>query len=147
MSSTWTLLETLTKWTTASQCISSGVTASQDLWDSGYITTKWKGHKECQSQANCQISKVQSEVSQGSVLDPLLFSLHVSDIDAKLENSTATSSVDDTRIKMKTRAAEDTILLNNNMALNGGKFELMRFGNNEVIKPATNYHYNNQAIQ
>ena len=46
-------------------------------------------------------SEVQSEVPQGWVLGPLLFIIHIGNIDSHLEYAEASSFADDTRIKNK----------------------------------------------
>jgi hypothetical protein len=83
---------------------------------------------------------VVSGVPQGSVLGPLLFLVHVSDIDADLEHSFASSFADDTRLLARVTRVEDCERLQcdlrriygwaetNNMKLNGSKFELIRYG-------------------
>ena len=83
---------------------------------------------------------VQSGVPQGTVLGPLLFLIHIGDIDSGLRYSTASSFADDTRIVMPLKTMEDASKLQedltsiyewadeNNMAFNGGKFEHLRYG-------------------
>ena len=82
---------------------------------------------------------VTSGVPQGSVLGPLLFLIHISDISEGLLHSTASSFADDTRILSKVNSTEDCQLLQNdlenvfdwaetnNMKFNSGKFEVMRY--------------------
>ncbi|XP_076033087.1 uncharacterized protein LOC143020541 [Oratosquilla oratoria] len=83
-------------------------------------------------------SRVKSGVPQGSVLGPLLFIIHVEDIDEKLKYTEASSFADDTRLKRQITCPEDAAntqkdlneiqiwAASNNMALNGEKFELVR---------------------
>lgn len=85
---------------------------------------------------------VASGVPQGSVLGPLLFLVHISDVDVGLVRSTASSFADDTRLLMEVREYGDCLALqedleaifqwarSNNMQFNGAKFELLRFGVN-----------------
>ena len=87
-----------------------------------------------------EIGDVISGVPQGSVLGPLLFLIHIHDIDSELEFSTASSFADDTRIIRKINSMENCRELQldlqkiynwaeqNNMSFNQGKFELMRHG-------------------
>ena len=91
-------------------------------------------------------SKVISGVPQGTVLGPLLFLIMVGDIDGGLIHSSATSFADDMRIKRKIESEEDTDLLQkdlgrviswakeNNMTVNGEKFELLRYVGKKGIK-------------
>ena len=52
-------------------------------------------------------ASVGSGVPQGSVLGPLLFLIHVSDMDSHLKVSTASSFADDTRVMMRIQSNED----------------------------------------
>lgn len=103
-------------------------------------------------------SQVRSGIPQGSVLGPLLFIVHVSDMDEKLNHSDVTSFADDTRLKKKITHVHDTFHLqedlncvldwaqNLNMALNGEKFELLRYGTNREIIIETDYLCRNHSI-
>ena len=83
---------------------------------------------------------VVSWVPQGSALYPLLFLVHISDIDDDLQYVKATSFEDDTRLIMKfenyefqRKMQEDPNKIyqwasQNNMCFNGSKFELMSYG-------------------
>ncbi|KAK8373218.1 hypothetical protein O3P69_015546 [Scylla paramamosain] len=76
------------------------------------------------------------------------------DIDDNLEHAEASSFADDTRIKHQITCPEDAANIQgylhkildwastNNMLLNGDKFELIRYGRNEVLKNSTCYEYN-----
>ena len=104
-------------------------------------------------------SLVQSGVPQGSVLGPLLFLVHISDIDKNVEHSHITSFADDTRVRKKIKHGGDTTDLQqdltkilswaqeNNMALNGDKFELISYGANQELKESTEYQANGHVIQ
>ncbi|XP_076058676.1 uncharacterized protein LOC143035696 [Oratosquilla oratoria] len=75
-----------------------------------------------------------------------------------LKHSTATSFADDMRIKLKIRTQQDADNLQqdlneilrwaeeNNMALNGDKFELLRYGHHLDLKNSTNYYCGQQVI-
>jgi hypothetical protein len=83
--------------------------------------------------------RVKSGVPQGSVLGPILFLIHIADIDSELTHASTSSFADDTRVLMK--ITEDTACerlqddlsiiydwaLVNNMQFNGTKFEVMRY--------------------
>ena len=88
-------------------------------------------------------SEVVSGVPQGTVLGPLLFLLHIGGMDHQLTHSTLSSFADDTRI-MKAVNTENDIdnlqsdldrvylwMAENNMKLNGDKFQHMRYGKEE----------------
>ena len=84
-------------------------------------------------------SDVISGVPQGSVLGPILFLIHISDIDANASFSTVRSFADDTRVTKVIKSEEDCLYLQadlesiyewsriNNMTFNSEKFELMRY--------------------
>jgi hypothetical protein len=96
-------------------------------------------------------SKVISGVPQGTVLGPLLFLIMINDIDDNVINSSVKVFADDTRITKAVKTEEEAALLqedletlytwaiDNNMAFNGSKFEVLRFGKNQELKDNTNY--------
>ena len=82
---------------------------------------------------------VLSGVPQGSSLGPLLFLLHIADIDAGMDHASASSFADDTRITMSIRKPEDCAKMQsdlekvygwaeeNNMSFNADKFEVLSY--------------------
>ena len=95
-------------------------------------------------------SPVRSGVPQGSSLGPILFLIHIADIDDNLKYVSVSSFADDTRFIMGIRSESDRLgmqedlcktyewALENNMQFNGKKFELLRYGGTTSL-PATEY--------
>ena len=87
---------------------------------------------------------VVSGVPQGSSLGPLLFLIHISDIDVGTEHASVSSFADDTRLLMPIYVADDSVKMQsdlnkiydwakeNNMSFNSDKFELLRYKVNNV---------------
>ena len=83
--------------------------------------------------------EVNSGVPQGSVLGPLLFLIHIADIDQYLSEASASSFADDTRIIMKVSTEQDVSQMQkeldqifrwaneNRMQFNNSKFEHLRY--------------------
>ena len=87
---------------------------------------------------------VKSGVPQGSVLGPLLFLVHISDINQSSSHTTVRSFADDTRVGAVISKSEDIAnmqidldniylwALNNNMEFNEAKFEHMLYGSSII---------------
>ena len=104
-------------------------------------------------------AQVRSGIPHGSVLGPLLFLTHISDINYEIADSTVSCFADDTRILLGIKDAEDTQMLQNclhklykwadtnNMKFNAIKFVLLQYGKEQEIKSTTIYKsYDNSNI-
>ena len=95
-------------------------------------------------------STVRSGVPQGTVLGPILFLILINDIDIGI-SSRISLFADDTRIFKKVDTENDVEDLqsdldelyrwqeSNNMEFNSKKFEILRYGKNQILKDSTFY--------
>ena len=114
-----------------------GISGQLGLWVSAFLTNRTQ--YVAVNGALSSVSSVMSGVPQGSVLGPLLFLIHIHDIDSNITNSTITSFADDTRITKMINTDEDVALLQNdlkriyewadtnNMKFNNNKFDHLRY--------------------
>ena len=129
-----------------------GITGKVGKWIHSFLTDRYQ--TVLVNEGRSDPTKVRSGVPQGSVLGPLLFLILIGDIDQKVAHSFLSSFADDTRIGCQVTSVEDTALLQkdlssvyswtseNNMQLNGDKFECLRYGQNKDIKETTCYKSN-----
>ena len=128
---------------------SLGITNTLGKWIHSFLTNR--SQVVAIKGAISQITEVVSGVPQGSVLGPLLFLIHITDINSSVTHSSVRSFADDTRIQCEITDINSAVRLQddlnaiyawaeeNNMSFNNSKFELLRYGKNEAIKNQTSY--------
>ncbi|KAK3884854.1 hypothetical protein Pcinc_010895 [Petrolisthes cinctipes] len=126
-----------------------GISGQLGLWVSAFLTNRTQF--VAVSGVMSSVSSVLSGVPQGSVLGPLLFLVHIHDIDSNITNSTVTSFADDTRITKVINTNEDAVLLQNdleeiyewaninNMKFNNNKFDHLRYSTTPTQIPNASY--------
>ena len=127
---------------------SLGITGKLGRWIHSFLTGRQQiilvnGKKS-------QVSYVISGIPQGTVLAPILFLIYISDIGKEVK-ANIKIYVDDTKVKKAIKDENSVEELQNdlevmykwasenNMAFNGSKFQLIRYGKNEQIKEDTLY--------
>ena len=98
-------------------------------------------------------AQVRSGVPKASVLGPLLFLIHISDINYKIADSIVSCFADDTWILQGIKDEEDTQMLQNdlhklykwvdtnNMKFNANKFEFLQYGKEHEINATSTYKW------
>ena len=121
-----------------------GIKGKLGVWIHSFLTNRYQYVAVNRSKSSK--SSVISGVPQGSVLGPLLFLVHIGDIDSETLYSFVSSFADDTRaaagIKDEQGHRKLQLDLNyiykwaeqNNMKFNDSKFERITYGRNEALK-------------
>ena len=129
-----------------------GFTGKVGRWIHSFLTNRTQQVLVHGSRSSAR--QVKSGVPQGSVLGPLLFLILIGDIDQDIVGAFISSFADDTRIGSKITSPEDSKALqaelekiynwteNNNMELNGDKFECLRYGPDKELQSTTQYTSN-----
>ena len=126
-----------------------GIHGNLAIWIFNFLTNRKQA--VIANGAKSSESNVSSGVPQGTVLGPLLFLIMINDIDKEVSESIISIFADDTRLTKVINEEEDLELFQddleklykwaaeNNMAFNGSKFEVLRYGFNEDLKCVSNY--------
>ncbi|KAK3894888.1 hypothetical protein Pcinc_001384 [Petrolisthes cinctipes] len=120
-----------------------GISGRLGFWTSEFLTNRTQF--VAVGGACSDVSSVVSGIPQGSVLGPLLFLIHIHDIDHDITHSTITSFADDTRISRTINNQDDAVLLQKhfdtiyNMAFKNNKFEHLTYNTNSSAQPTTSY--------
>ena len=117
---------------------SLGICGKVLRWIHSFLTNRLQTVTICGRKS--KESPVLSGVPQGSSLGPILFLIHITDIDDNVEYSDVSSFADDTRLIKEVSSTEDYLKLQrdlygiyewantNNMTFNSKKFELLKYG-------------------
>ena len=129
-----------------------GISGRVGSWLASFLNSEARKQAVVVDGRISSLSPVISGVPQGTVLGPVLFLIHISDIATGLsQNTTASSFADDTRVKRGIHSTADchslqadlTLVYNwaskVNMHFNGEKFECMRFWPNPSSSPDFTY--------
>ena len=118
-------------------------------WIESFLTTRTQ--KVMVNGFLSEPAPVISGVPQGSVLGPLLFLILIGDIDRNIADSFISSFADDTRLSRAVSGVTEASFLQtdlekiyewsveNNMQFNAKKFEVLRYGQDDVLKCTTSY--------
>ena len=129
-----------------------GISGKVGKWIHSFLTNR--SQVVLVRNARSQPMAVKSGVPQGSVLGPLLFLVLIGDIDQGIARAFLSSFADDTRIGSQIASEGDSLALQadlnavyswtteNNMELNGDKFECLRYGTNQELQNSTSYKSN-----
>ena len=129
-----------------------GITGRVGTWIASFLNSDARQQAVVVDGRLSSLTPVISGVPQGTVLGPILFLIHISDIAAGLSQKTKASSfADDTRVQRGIHSTEDCQTLQEdlgviynwaskvNMHFNGDKFECIRFWSNPSNNPDFTY--------